>query len=219
MVDIFHQINEVNLLLQGKQSTIIDASEKLSSFCKKIDLWLVHINSGTFSMFSTFDFYSTSECVTVDCNTKELIKDHLLSMKEHFRHYFPSTFNHTMKNFIKDPFNSSAFDIPNANIAVQEQFIDLISDSSNKIIFECSSIFNFWCKMFSQYPLISKLVLKIILPFSTTYECESGFSSLLTIKSKNRNRLNVEHDLRCALSKTTPQFDKLVSQKQHHPSH
>ena len=41
-----------------------------------------------------------------------------------------------------------------------------------------------------------------LLIFPTTWECEQGFSTFLTIKSKTRNRLvNPEHDFRCSVSK------------------
>ncbi|RUM29465.1 MAG: hypothetical protein DSY42_06440 [Aquifex sp.] len=49
--------------------------------------------------------------------------------------------------------------------------------------------------------------------------CESGFSTLLQIKTKTRNRLGVEHDMSCALSTTVPQIDTLVVKKQAQPSH
>ena len=39
------------------------------------------------------------------------------------------------------------------------------------------------------------------------------FSCLLQIKSKQRNRLAVESDIRCALSSTIPNIEKLVGEK------
>ena len=39
------------------------------------------------------------------------------------------------------------------------------------------------------------------------------------LKTKHRNRLDVEHDLRLSLSKITPQFQKFVETKQAHSSH
>ena len=37
-------------------------------------------------------------------------------------------------------------------------------------------------------------------PFSSTYLCEKAFSIILSIKSKNRKKLDAELDLRCTLS-------------------
>lgn len=59
----------------------------------------------------------------------------------------------------------------------------------------------------------------MLIPFATTYRCETGFSTLVTLKTKARNRLNVEHDMRCALSETEPNVVKLANAKQFQPSH
>ena len=59
----------------------------------------------------------------------------------------------------------------------------------------------------------------ILVPFCSTYLCECGFSALLAIKSKARSRLDVESNIRCALSATSPDIGMLVAKKQGHPSH
>jgi hypothetical protein len=46
----------------------------------------------------------------------------------------------------------------------------------------------------------------------------NDFPTLVTIKTKSRNRLDVQHDLRVALSKTTPQFNVLIHTKQQQPT-
>jgi hypothetical protein len=63
--------------------------------------------------------------------------------------------------------------------------------------------------------------MEVLIPFATTYVylSESGFSTLVTIKTKSRNRLDVQHDMRVALSKTTAQFNVLIQPKQQQPSH
>ena len=57
-----------------------------------------------------------------------------------------------------------------------------------------------------------------IIPFATIHQCESGFLSLVSIKFKNRNRLNVKDDMRVALSNMKLQFDALINDKKKHPS-
>ena len=78
---------------------------------------------------------------------------------------------------------------------------------------------SFWCSMEDSYPTLTKSILKNMLPFPTTYLCESGFSTLLQIKTSSRNKLKVEDDLRCALANTEPEIQELVKEKQLHPSH
>ena len=75
------------------------------------------------------------------------------------------------------------------------------------------SVPQFWCFILRTYPLVSQIAIKALLPFPSTYLCETGFSSLLTIKTRNRNILEVEHDLRCCLSKIEPRISQLVEKK------
>ena len=66
------------------------------------------------------------------------------------------------------------------------------------------SLISVWCRMVKLYPNVSKMAIRILLPFPSTYLCEYGFSTLVLIKTKHRNQLSVEDDVRCAISKTEP---------------
>jgi len=59
----------------------------------------------------------------------------------------------------------------------------------------------------------SPILVTILVPFATTYLCESGFSSLLYLKNKYRNRLNPSKDLRVALSNCVLRCDRMISEK------
>ena len=61
-----------------------------------------------------------------------------------------------------------------------------------------SSLTSFWCSLPQTYPELSTRALNELIPFSTTYLCEKGFSVLVSIKIRKRNRLNIEHDMRLA---------------------
>jgi hypothetical protein len=87
--------------------------------------------------------------------------------------------------------------------------------------FNSKRLGEFWCSLREACSRFVKLAMQILIEFATTYSylCESGFSTLVTIKPKNRNRLDVQHDTRVALSKTTPQFNVLIQAKQQQPAH
>ena len=109
--------------------------------------------------------------------------------------------------------------IPDDNDDAQTELLTLQEDSGAKMKFETESLIVFWSSMAASYPNLCDLAFRHLLPFSSTYSCEAAFSQLLHIKTKYRNRLEVKHDLRCALSETKPRIKKLVENLQHHPSH
>ncbi|MBN3278703.1 SCND3 protein, partial [Polyodon spathula] len=100
-----------------------------------------------------------------------------------------------------------------------EFFLQKEKQELNKAKFSHLPLSHFWCSVASEYPLVAEMALRVLLPFSTTYKCESRFTSLLTIKTKSRNRLDVKDDIRATLSNTVPRIQLLVSKKLHHPSY
>ena len=116
----------------------------------------------------------------------------------------------------RNPFIHKVEDVPEA---IQEEFTKLTNYSFAEDEFHSCKLEEFWVKMQHCYPRIGIQALNILVPFSSTYVCECGFSALLTIKSNARNRLHVQSDIRCALSTTLPDIEKLVAKKQGHPSH
>ena len=92
-------------------------------------------------------------------------------------------------------------------------------NSSVKIEYNSLSLQNFRVKMLPLFPKISKIAFLILIPFSSTYICEAGVLSLLTIKTKQRNKLECEGDIRCALCKTAPRLTELVAKKQEQVPH
>ena len=76
------------------------------------------------------------------------------------------------------------------------------------------SLSQFWCTMLRSYPKVSTEALRVIVPFASTYLCKTGFSTLVYITSKASNQLNVEDDMRLAVTKTPPRISKLASEMQ-----
>ena len=67
----------------------------------------------------------------------------------------------------------------------------------------------FWLGVEREYQLIGQRAVHILLPFATSYLCEIGFSAVATLKTRYRSRLNIEYDLRVALSSMQPRFEKM----------
>ena len=133
---------------------------------------------------------------------REAIILHLNVLRDEFTRYFPEIKKSDF-NLVRNPFVEAVQDcIPDELDAVQEEFLNLINDSNAKVLFSTRTLPKFWCSMLRTYPLVAQIAIKAILPFPSTYLCETGFSSLVAIKTKNRNRLDVEPDLRCCLSET-----------------
>ena len=101
---------------------------------------------------------------------------------------------------------------------LQEKFLGIKCNSPAKDDFETMSLSDFWAKYSRLYENVGSVAVRILFPFSSAYLCESGFSALVSMKTKFRNKLECEADLRCALSSTKPRIKRLAPQKQLHPS-
>ena len=101
---------------------------------------------------------------------------------------------------------------------IQEESLDIKCNSSAKDNFNRLSLEEFWLKYLAMYHNVSLLALRVIVRFSSTYLGEAASSTLVFIMNKYRNKMDIENDMRCAISETPPRIKKL-EQKQLHPSH
>ncbi|XP_063847651.1 SCAN domain-containing protein 3-like [Scylla paramamosain] len=214
LVDMLRQLNTLNLELQGKGSLIIDFVDKIKAFIRKMENWRSKVGMGTLAMLDTVSEI-VEEC---EAATQNLITQHLEALEGEFKRYFPDIQSLTSR-LVRAPFTAPVTCIPDDNDDGQTELLTLQEDSRAKMKFETESLTVFWSSVAASYPNLCDLAFRHLLPFSSTYSCEAAFSQLLHIKTKYRNRLEVKHDLRCALSETKPRIKKLVDNLQHHPSH
>ncbi|XP_040275677.1 protein ZBED8-like [Bufo bufo] len=217
LVDIFVILNELNLSLQGPNATCLDLSEKVRSFQMKLQLWQKKLDNNNIYMLPTLAAFFEEHGIEPDKRITMIIsvKEHLHMLEDEISLYFPNLPD-TPFALARSPFTVKVEDVPET---AQEEFIELINNDAARTDFSTMPVTKFWIKHFQSYPVLSETVLRLLLPFPTTYLCETGFSSLLVIKSKYRSRLVVEDDLRCALAKTAPRISDLVRRKQSQPSH
>jgi hypothetical protein len=145
------------------------------------------------------------------------IKEHCENLIADFKEYFPE--NLTSEFWIRDPFSIEDILPESLTANEKDELIDLSCDGSLQQMFKKMDLTEFWLVRQKEYPLISDKAVKFLLVFSTTHLCECGFSSVIYIKNKYRNRLSIKPDLRLKLTKIEPDIRQLCLAKQAHPSH
>ena len=145
------------------------------------------------------------------------IKIHLFDLKKEFINYFPDIDEkrETWK-FIR---NSFQCEIGHIFDEAQEEFLELKFSSTAKDNFKELDLVAFWAKYLFVYPLISTQAFRVLFMFGSTYFCEAAFSTLVAIKTKYKNKLDVEGDLRSSLSGIKSHIKELVPKKHCQVSH
>ena len=147
-------------------------------------------------------------------------------LAQKFEDYYGEALTPSDENdWILNPFADT--DLPHLPLHVTEEFMDMTTEATNHIFFASlkeqypkdSTNIPFWASMNPVYPTVSKFVIRKLILFATTWLCETAFSALCVLKTKHRNRLDVEADLRLCLSKVEPRFQKLADAKQAQLSH
>ncbi|CAH1100921.1 unnamed protein product [Psylliodes chrysocephalus] len=186
---------------------------------KKLDLFLRHVRKNKFDSFLKLkEFLEDNEETLLDCD-KSLFLQHLDALKITFREYFPLP---TVNNaWIRNPYSiANTSENEGLTALEEEQFIKLSTDGDLKSKFDQLVLEDFWVFVKDSYPELSNKALNFLIPFSTTYLCETLFSALLYIKNKYGNSLkNVKEEVRLKLSKIKPNIDKLVREVQAQGSH
>jgi len=79
--------------------------------------------------------------------------------------------------------------------------------------------YQFWPQL-KDKPILSRESENALLSFPTTYLCEAGFSILVVINTKYRNRLDAQHDMLCVLAMNIhPNIEELFEYVQRQGSH
>ncbi|CAI6344434.1 unnamed protein product [Macrosiphum euphorbiae] len=192
-------------------------------------IWLFRL-SYLADIFTKLNEVNLSIQESIDGNIEDFdeiygeIEQHLNEILSSLEKYFPESKDIEFiqrYNWVKNPFliNDKPEDL---SITEYEEFIEMTTDSSLKTLFDKISLTDFWCSssITNEYQSLAKKAILALLPFATTYLCETGFSSYASMKTKYRNKLDAEADMRIQLSPIKPNIKILVNKKsQHHGSH
>jgi hypothetical protein len=134
-----------------------------------------------FNLFS--DFVSENEDLNTD-NLHTLIKSYIKALECYFEKYFPADSDVRKNNiWVLDPF--LAYTDNSLSIREQEQLLEISCDAHLKVVkSHCENVADFWVGFVDESPLLSEKALKLLLPFHSTYLCETAFSTLSVIKNK-----------------------------------
>ena len=105
LADIFSVLNDLNVSIQGNNMDIVEALKKLSTFLKKLPIWIRRVETGGLANFPTL-----KELVATQGELPQALQAdigaHLKVLQESFDKYF-SAQNHP-KKWIRHPFALNA---------------------------------------------------------------------------------------------------------------
>uniref|UniRef100_UPI00358FDE1B SCAN domain-containing protein 3-like n=1 Tax=Myxine glutinosa TaxID=7769 RepID=UPI00358FDE1B len=225
MADIFNLLNNLNISFQGKTNmqakSVFVMYDKIAAFKSKLDLWKRRVQTNDeFDMFENLDDL-LSKSVEERVDIKDVIVEHLVNLRKRFDEYFPVD-PRVEKKWIRGPYSVDVQQCCNLSNRLKEDFIDIVSDGTHETLFRKDTLVMFWLTVSHEYPEIAHLTVKFLMPFTTTWMCEAGFSTVTYLKSKYRNKLETVAlcaNLRIALSPLQSRIDDLVANMQSQPSH
>ncbi|XP_075684349.1 protein FAM200C-like [Rhinoderma darwinii] len=217
IADIFAALNHLNQQMQGGGVNIIEAEENLKAFQKKLSLWKRRTENDNFANFpllddcvSKIEDVSGIGDISVPAELKQAIATHLDELAKSLDGYFPT--RESYPAWVRQPFTFSV-ETTDVNDKYLDEIIEIQQSQVQQQLFRTTTLSTFWCQQMVTYPVIAKKALEIFIPFVTTYLCEQSFSRMLDIKTKKRNRLCCENDMRVALAKVKPRISELVSER------
>jgi len=174
-----------SLSTRFKINTVVQY-ERVEAFKRKLHMWKTRVSSGISDMFEHthafiaekhFNFKTIQHQITV----------HLSKVLEKFDPYFPALTEKQAADFlwIRNPFTEKIEAKLPATLPSRllEELIEISSDASLRARFSEVPLQSFWSKIAEEHPVCHTAAMKVLIPFSTTYLCEAGFSTMTALKT------------------------------------
>uniref|UniRef100_K7F2N2 HAT C-terminal dimerisation domain-containing protein n=1 Tax=Pelodiscus sinensis TaxID=13735 RepID=K7F2N2_PELSI len=171
LVDIFEILNKLNLHLQKKGENLFSHQSIIKAFLDELELWIVRVKDNNLVQFPYVDAM---------LGEKEAIRTHILDnlwkLQDKFQRYFLEV-DRTRDglSFIGNPFTTDVNSVPGE---LQEEFLELKNDFAAQDMYQQSTLEKLWASVAESYPNLSAHAVRFLLPFASTYMCETGFSCL-----------------------------------------
>ena len=215
LTDSFDKLNSLNLQLQGQDVNLIYTKSVIISFISKLALYKQNICRREF-----YQFPSLQAAPDITDAQLRVYASHIESVKEDMQIRFKDLTQLMIPDWVMSPFTTN---LQMAELEIQEQLAELQADIEARIEFNQLGHMNFWLqtKNILSMPLLWQRTKLLILAFPTSYLVEKGFSAVMRLHTKQRNRLQITKsgDLRLMLTKLEPDVAKLAAEHQCQGSH
>lgn len=134
-----------------------------------------------------------------ECHFHEEISIHILAISESIESYFPRLDDRSRDVWIIRPLSIEDGAISDTDVTAKVEFYQICEDVQLKSGFMEQELATSRLKV-KDCPVLSKKALILLVQSPSTYRCEAGFSTMVTLKSKVCNRLVIDADMRCCLS-------------------
>ncbi|KAI6649984.1 SCAN domain protein [Oopsacas minuta] len=206
----------MNLQLQGNLVTLVKCKTVVSSFIGKLTLFKQNN--------SRREFYQFPHLAGLQISDDDLLAycEHLEVLKVDMIKRFTDLLELEPPHWLIDPF---CVDAPTVPLYLQEELMDLQSDCEEKAHFTMMGYERFWIAIAgrNKFPNLWKVAKLLVLAFPTSYLVERGFSAVVQLLTKQRNRLDISQcgDLRLLLTDMKPDINGIIDEHhaQVHPPH
>ncbi|XP_030298040.1 zinc finger BED domain-containing protein 5-like [Sparus aurata] len=211
--DFFGKMNEVTLKLQGWDDAGPLQGHRLQLLAK-LELYQQNLGRRQFINFpqlaKVLDELTDSHLL--------LYTDHLKAVKADMAIRFRDLQQLDVPDWVMEPWKADAV---SCEPEIQESLIDLQNDEEAKATFRTSGWRAMWVTQGQRFPPLWERVHLLLLAFPTSYLVEQGFSQVLHMQTKYRNRLNLVSSgaLRLKLISQCPDVKKLAAAHQAQGSH
>ena len=237
LTDLTCELNELNLELQGKGKDVINMMSSVNTFKSKLQLMSSRLQRGNLCNFPHMQAELQRQGKGVTQLDSARYEERVKSISSEFERRFTDFASiEPVASYLCYPFSAS-IDVGDIAAKVKSLF-DLESSAledeiltlQNNIEIKARSTSAqpgehavFWkLPVEEKYPNLRRCALNLTALFGSTYLCESAFSYMKIIKSKNRSTMTDDHlaaCLRLATSSYTPDYENLASSSQCQVSH
>ena len=218
LADIFTKLNEINIKLQGNNINLIKSKGIINSFIGKLPFYKDSLARKDFRQFPSLQVIQNNDKILILETDIECYCSHLETLKEDFIKRFKDLCELEIPDWVVSPF---LYDASSIHQNLREEIIDLQNDVEAQIHFNQLGYAAFWPKMQNNFPKLWQELKLLLLAFPSSYLVEKGFSAVLQILTKQRNKLNISErgDLRLRLTNIEPNIEDLARSHQAQGSH